>query len=482
MMRYPTADLLAPLAEELSVTPSPTHQPQPNKRLQGLRVAGGTPPGGLNQTQSALPAKHLWYAAVFPHFVEAAKALAALERLARVAQRFTPLVSIELPNALLLEIKGSVKLFGSLERLHADIDAVWQQLSLNANSATTPSPLAALWLARGAKRLLLEDTATLAGALAALPLACTSWDAQRLNTLHAMGVRSVGELLRLPRSGIARRLGAATVLDLDVALAKHAAPRRAFIVRERFYERCDFETEIDAVAYLNKAFEALLDRCAQYLRRRQAGVQYLEVRLRHRVIPTTRLRLGLASITGEYRRLQDVVAQKLMRVALSAPVRGIELRSGALRPLTVDSIDVFAGTSGVGSRDTAPQLVERLRARLGERAVYGVNTVAEHRPEAAWTRVQEFNWQLALLGARRNPESGASYPIDMPRPVWLLDAPVPLPVARMSFEQGPERIESGWWDGKGVTRDYYIASSHGQRWWVFQERHSKCWYLHGMFA
>jgi protein ImuB len=75
----------------------------------------------------------------------------------------------------------------------------------------------------------------------------------------------------------------------------------------------------------------------------------------------------------------------------------------------------------------------------------------------------------------------------MPRPVWLMDAPLPL-TDELILEQGPERIESGWWDGRGVARDYYIARrtpharSHGAKLWVFQERQSKRWYLHGVFA
>jgi len=58
----------------------------------------------------------------------------------------------------------------------------------------------------------------------------------------------------------------------------------------------------------------------------------------------------------------------------------------------------------------------------------------------------------------------------MPRPVWLLDAPLPLESVLLILEQGPERSESGWWDGKGVARDYYIARrapdtrhSHGRK-------------------
>ena len=77
----------------------------------------------------------------------------------------------------------------------------------------------------------------------------------------------------------------------------------------------------------------------------------------------------------------------------------------------------------------------------------------------------------------------------MPRPVWLLDEPAELCASEVKqlhqgkvFE-GPERIESGWWDGKGVARDYYIVSrTGGVRLWVFQERRSKSWYLHGVFA
>jgi protein ImuB len=420
--------------------------------------------------------KQLWYAAVFPELTEAEPS--ALQRLGMHAQTFTSFVSVEPPNALLLEIKGSVKLFGSLEILHAGIDACWHRLAVQAFSATAPSTLAALWLARVANLagppVHFEDPRLLPSHLAKLPLACTAWDIERLQTLRAMGVTRVGELLRLPRAGLARRLSPAVVQDLDIALARQSAPRRAFVPRERFRERCDFETEIEHVAYLEKALEPLIERCARFLRERQAGVQTLQLRLKHREGPATRVQLGLASITSERRRLADVLCQKLMRLNLKAPVRGMELISGPLRGLSASSLDVFAGL-GAGSRDTAPQLVERLRARLGEAAVYGVVLIPEHRPEAAWRRVHE----LRLTSATKSGE-GMIDP-KMPRPVWLLDEPVP--VIKPEILQGPERIESGWWDGKGVARDYYVArQSHGARLWVFQERRSKRWYLHGVFA
>jgi protein ImuB len=507
---------------------------------------------GSKPREAARP-KQLWYAAVFPQLTET-DSDRLLQRLCMYAQQFTSFVSIEPPDALLLEIKGSLKLLGPLETLHASIDACWSRLALPAYSAAAPSALAALWLARGQPRAgsaaagtrpggppaLIEDPATLPGRLATLPIACTAWDSERLQTLRAMGVTRVGELLRLPRAGLARRLGPAAVRDLDVALARQCAPRRAFVPRERFRARCDFETEIETAAYLEKALDPLIARCAQFLRKRQAGVQALRLKLRHRRGPATCLHLGLASITGERRRLMDVLRQRLERLELSKPVRGMELICGSLQPLSAASLDAFAALSGTGGRDTAPQcggrkpeptpagrprgegqdgpsqcggrkpeptpagrprgegqdgpsqLVERLRARLGEAAVYGVAPIPEHRPEAAWRRVHELSLAAVRRMDEKMPARGAAD--GMPRPVWLLDPPLPLPEPDLPhghpgglvLKQGPERIESGWWDGKGVARDYYVARctrpAQGAKLWVFQERQSKRWFLHGLFA
>jgi protein ImuB len=486
-----TADLFA--AADAVFTPL-SKPPQPSLS----RHAGGRPP--ISQPADSRRPRKLWYAAVFPELITAEHSFAAehsaavLQRLCLHAQAFTSFVSIEPPNALLLEIRGSLKLLGPLDHLHANLDACWRRLALRAQSATAPSTLAALWLARAGKPMagrpvIVEDFAALPGQMAKLPLACTCWDAEHLQTLRSMGVTRMGELLRLPRAGIARRFGTARVQDLDMALGRQAAPRRAFVPRERFREQCDFETEIEHVAYLEKALEPLIARCALFLRERQAGVQVLRLKLRHREGPATCVRLGLASVTSERRRLMDVLIQKLERLELSASVRGMELISGSLQPLSTGSLDAFAGWAGTGTghgRDSIPQLVERLRARLGDEAVYGVRSIAEHRPEAAWRRVHDLRF---VSQVSKTVAQGASEH-DMPRPVWLLDEPALLahqPVQLLKdgwiLEQGPERIESGWWDGRGVARDYYIAR-HGQgaRLWIFRERQSKCWYLHGMFA
>ena len=72
-----------------------------------------------------------------------------------------------------------------------------------------------------------------------------------------------------------------------------------------------------------------------------------------------------------------------------------------------------------------------------------------------------------------------------PRPSWLLPRPIPLRDHALQVLAGPERIESGWWDGGDVRRDYYVVqTSLGQRAWAFQPAGVRegAWMLHGWFA
>jgi protein ImuB len=72
------------------------------------------------------------------------------------------------------------------------------------------------------------------------------------------------------------------------------------------------------------------------------------------------------------------------------------------------------------------------------------------------------------------------------RPLWLLEAPEPCDATRLELEDGPECIESGWWDGHDVARDYYVARNReGARLWIFRNRRETDpagWFLHGWFA
>ncbi len=435
-----------------------------------------------------------------------------LQRLAEAALAFTPRVSLEPPDELLLELRGSLRLFGGLEALLARLQAAARHLGLTLRSSVAPTPRAALAGARAAAELRVMHAAQLVGQLAPLPVTVLRWPETTRARLGAMGVRTLGELLRLPRAGLAQRFGPEALLALDRLVGREREPRRPFVPPARFRGRCDPLHELSSHAALLAHLEPLLDDLEDCLRRRQCTIGALHLRFRHRPPqPPTRLELRLAAPGFEAARFAALLAEHLARLALPAPVRRIELRSDELLPIAMQ-VATRSAAAAPGSGTAAgsgslwqsgelggtparemPALFERLRARLGHDAVHGLCLVADHRPEASW-RVAEpapptRSAAAAPLASAAGPctaRQGAHGAASVRRPLWLLRRPRRLGALPGSWRllDGPERIETGWWDGHDVARDYYRArDSRGAELWVFRDRRPPhAWHLHGIFG
>ena len=116
----------------------------------------------------------------------------ALEGLATWLERFSSFVCIADRDVLLLEIAGSLRLFGGLQELRRKISRELRALGFTASLSIAPTPLAATWLARSGRRACIRDATNLAPVLRRLPLACLSWPAGLCETLTGMGVSTVG--------------------------------------------------------------------------------------------------------------------------------------------------------------------------------------------------------------------------------------------------------------------------------------------------
>jgi protein ImuB len=425
------------------------------------------------------------------------------ERLARLALDFSPRVSLE-ADGVLLEVRGSLQLFGGAQALCMRLLAQCRAAGFEPRWALAPTPLAALALARAAtdarvrtgQGVLVLARDRLVGALAPLPLAALHWPEDTIARLGSVGVRTLGAVLRLPRAGFARRFGAQALADLDRLVGLSPEPRRAFVPHERFRIRHEPSFELAAQPAVLQELGPLLEGLESFLRARGCGVDLLMLRLAHRarpaqhgvaaIPPYTPVTLRLAAAEWLAARFAALLALHLARAVLPAPVVCIELRSGALRRVTSGSAALWRpGEHGGGLDRESPALIERLRARLGSEAVYGLCLVPRHRPEVAW-RVAEPALPGTSSGAAHAPASEPMEACGPRRPLWLLREPEPLPWPYTALQrlEGPERIETGWWDGADVARDYYIARApSGAEVWVYRERlppHG--WWLHGVFG
>ena len=408
---------------------------------------------------------------------------AALERLAAWALRFSDQVSLDLapprPRALVLEARRSLNLFGGPEALHRQVAEGVAALGWRARCVLAPTPAGALLLAAAGLDGLIPDHDALRRAVAPLSPALLGLDRRSLDDLSGMGVKCIGDLLRLPRGGLAERLGLERVQQLERLLGERADPRRPFVPPQRFSAELELPAEVPDAGALVFASRRLIDELGGFLLARQGGVQRLHWRLDHADQAPTRFDLGSARPERSPERWLALLRERLQRLTLPAPVRAIALRSEAMRPLPPATGELLAERAGVeADRD----LLDRLRARLGADAVQGLRLCPDHRPERAW------RWCAA--GEPSQPSDSGLPRAD--RPLWLLAESIVLPIRdRRPWLDGPldlghgcERIETGWWDGFEVARDYYVATTtSGERFWIYREmRGDRRWLLHGIFG
>jgi len=488
--------------------------------------------------------------------------MAALEKLARMCRRFSPIVGIEavppMPGrkavgtvaaaeCLHIDVTNTVGFFGgegSLARtaawtlaargLHvrtaiADTSAAaWAAVHHTdlvakamptATSAARPlrSTRHRRWVVvpPGAQRLARGDGDVLAG----LPLTALRMEPAAIEMLHEVGIDTIGGVLRLPAKSLASRFPASVALRLAEftgARAEPIEPPRGEPLPQASH---DFELPLPLAsvdeAMLAGLFETLAERCTTALAARGEGIMSFQVRLEPALTVATTTRVpavidvGLFRPSGSPRHVVDLVRLRMGRMKLPREIESIVVEVIATGPITCRQRPLFdTGPDGRAETTAEAQamevglLLDRLAGRLGRTAVVEPQPVADAQPEHAWI--------ATAPGASTSRKIGRRFAHGASRPVWMPPRPIPLeterisavpdgPPARFQFggaihrvaqAYGPERIETAWWRGPTIRRDYYVVETEsGSRFWLFRRlggrprtpRESD-WYLHGVFA
>jgi protein ImuB len=341
-----------------------------------------------------------------------------------------------------------------------------------------------------------------------LPLSRLDLDADTLATLGAAGITTFGAADKLPRAALARRFGPALVDTLDRALARAPDVRDPYRPPPHFERKLVLPALVEDVAALQFAVNRLVDEFAVWLLARGLGATRMSLTLIHerhvreRGIASTRATFALGAPARAREHLCAVLRERLARIELPASVEAIVLEGDETAPLAGRNLGLLPEDEA--ARVTVP-LVERLRSRLGDDAVVTLAPQAEHRPEYATTEVLPGDATAAEptnadarahAGPGRRTQARArparlTEPRLPPRPIWLLDEAEALGVALEAkpwiLRDGPERIESGWWDGRDFRRDYFVAETpYGEVVWIYRDHRYGTddgeWYLHGYFA
>jgi protein ImuB len=396
------------------------------------------------------------------------------------------------PHGLLLETGGSIKMFGGLDALTALLATDIAAQGFAAVLATCPTPTGARMLAASGFAAHFDTLTGLHAALPGLPTAALASAAGYAATFTTLGLATLADVLALPRDGLERRFGPALVDELDRAFGRKPDPQQILAFPETFHVTV-------ALPAPTESAEALLFACARafrqlegFLHARKQAIDRIDLTLHHeRVRPGagggahSTLTLNFFEPTASSERFLLILRERLNHTALLRRVERIGMSTPHASKATESTRALLPEPARPAQGLAA--LLERLNARLGADALEAIAACADHRPARA-DRLGAATARMPQPALTDHP--GA--PAWGPRPVWLVEPPLPLreiggkphhdgPLTLMA---GPERIESGWWDGDAITRDYFIAQTGARALvWIFRERGLPTgWFLQGYFG
>jgi len=408
-----------------------------------------------------------WLALHFPQLEERA----ALDRLAAWCYQYSSQVCIvQQRNSLLLEVAANRRLFGNSSVLAERITTELGQLNYIVTSGIAPTPEAAQLAARHG--LFIRTTGDIRETIGALGVDSLNLPPAAIRALQKTGFRTAAEIFRLPRKALARRLGLTVGDYLDRLLGHRPDPCKTFRPPDNFAAGMDLP-DTEHTQGLIFPLKRLLQELCGVLRARDRGIQALQIRLQLDDGGTQDIALKLRQATRSESHLMLLLRERLEWLQLIRPVRHIRIRALHFLPCVAVQTELLQ-QPGESSTTADNDVIDRLQARLGKESVKGITAMQDHRPE--------YSWSLRELD---EPTAYATQQATRPgRPTWLLPEPKRCRIDNYRILSGPERIESGWWDGRDCRRDYFVVrDSNGSTLWAFHEyKPHSGWYLHGLFA
>ena len=432
-----------------------------------------------------------------------------LAQLAVLCGRFTPLVALDAPDGLLLDITGCAHLFGGEGGLRTQAATLLARQGLSVRACIAGTPDAARALAQFS-RITIAPAGQEESLVRQLPVAALAGlSDDTVRALSRAGLKKIDDLAERPPEVLAARFGQSLITCLNRTLGREdvrITPLRtppAVVVERHFFE------PLTQAASIENTLAELIAEAARILTERGQGGRVFEASffrsdgvVRQLVVETARSSRDIAAIQRLYRERLDSLADPL------DPGFGFDAFRLAV-PMTesLSTAQLYLDERTTET-DGVADLIDRLVVRFGQDRVLRYQPRDTHDPDHAAHLVPAAR-------ARAMPGiSDAAWPVLEPsepplRPIQIFDVPQPIDVIaevpsgppvrfrwrRVLYEiahaEGPECMNPAWWrqTGAAKARHYYrVEDRAGCRFAVYREgaygesATVPRWYLHGIFA
>lgn len=330
-------------------------------------------------------------------------------------------------------------------------------------------------------------------ALADLDVAALRLPELAVRLLYQFDIRRIGQLLSLPRESLPSRFGPEVALRIDQALGNAVELLTPIQIIEPVEASWSFDPPVADSRLIENVLEPLLEQILKQLQALQLGIQRLLCSLQATAGEPISVSVGLLQPSASAKHLLELLHLHLERVRAEAEITHVRLRADGIERLEFHQEHLFPDPDAERRRYLAT-LIERLSSRLGEKRVLQPRLYPDAQPEFAFRCTP---WVQDTVNAIKKSQAESGQPLPK-RPACIQPRPAAIkvmaivpdgPPLRFEWQHnehvvnrywGPERIETGWWRGRDIHRDYYfVETTEGKRFWLFRNRDDEMWFFHG---
>jgi len=370
------------------------------------------------------------------------------------------------PQGIAIALDSLLRLYQGVEPLLEHLKEAFYALELNVSLSLGHSPESAKCLAVAGAEQFSDNRRCIQQALGELSVFQLGWESSTTEKLNKSGIKQLKQLMPIPAAQVGKRFGNKIVNQLKDLKGEHVAPYTFYQPAEYFFMSLDLVTEIEHWQGLLFPLKRLLKELEQFLYQRQKVIRELDITLHHRQQQQTKERLRFAADNWRASQFLQLIQLQVTRSPLKQPVIALSIHADKLSTLDRESGQLLAEASQ--HQGDLQELLSRLQARLGEASLYSPGLSTDPRP--MHNEIKKTAGNLTLCPA-----------LKLKRPLWLLPNAEPVDIQQWHLLEGPERIETGWWDESPYERDYWLATDQYQRsgWLYFEKGH---WFLQGWFS
>lgn len=446
----------------------------------------------------------------------------ALERLAVRALKFAPFAGVDSDlqaaykagvlescsqyhYGIVLDITGTERLYQSERLLAEKIAARCAVFTIQARIAIAATIGAAWGLSRfgSASLHIAPRGSSLKESLAGLPVEALRLPVDTIQALQSLGLRSIADVVRLPSKQLTARFGMDLLKRLDQAFG---AIEETFTPVEppeliRAFHR--FEEPLTNQQAVQTATLFLLQHILKglFAKKKKAGAFILIVEgkdAQHQTFKRSK-ELLLNTSTKNFKHIATVLEPIIQTLIIPGGIHALTVIAQDVERAHEEQSNFLSPADIHFILQSSDELLNSLVARLGRDHVAVVTFQNSHIPERSY----------AYEPLPRNKKSRAAQPMTRPlssaRPPYLFKRPEPItavamlpdkPPARVYWKgaeltithaDGPERISPEWWHlqlrSNESEREYFrLQDQHGRWLWVYRERDSLRWFVHGVWT